>query len=257
MNNKAIVLLAASLLATSALASEGTSNMKHHHKHTVAAPVVVAPVAAVEPAAEMKSNFAVIEGTYNFNIKKLKFANTNYTTRKVHNGGSFGLGLGMHANENVSVDATFSYVLPAKTKLTLAGGTNNYLESTVKTDSYRLMFNGRYTMHDVISSGVSPFVTAGIGGSYNHTKADASAVYNSANKADSASGSKSENNFQFAYQVGAGLTVKASDDVNVDLAYRFSDNGKMKNIKLANDRAVFSGRNLQSHQVLLGLRVAF
>ena len=60
----------------------------------------------------------------------------------------------------------------------------------------------------------------------------------------------SEDNF--AYNVGAGVSVNVSYNMDVELGYRFTDYGKIKS-----RTPEYSKRNYDSQEVLLGLRYTF
>ena len=80
--------------------------------------------------------------------------------------------------------------------------------------------------------------------------------------------SKSKNNF--AWNIGAGAAWKITDNLALDLGYRYADFGKApsvtyaesgSNIFMAGDAAelnyAFNGSRVTNHEVLLGLRVTF
>ena len=57
----------------------------------------------------------------------------------------------------------------------------------------------------------------------------------------------------FAYNVGAGVSVNLTYNMDVELGYRYTDYGKIKD-RTPDD---YSKRNYDSHEVLLGLRYTF
>lgn len=60
----------------------------------------------------------------------------------------------------------------------------------------------------------------------------------------------SEDNF--AYNVGAGVSVNLTYNMDVEVGYRYTDYGKIKNKKVD-----YAKRSYDSHEVLLGLRYTF
>jgi opacity protein-like surface antigen len=110
---------------------------------------------------------------------------------------------------------------------------DKYAHST-QTDSnvsiWSFMANG-YLDYDMKDEGISPFIMAGLG------YASVSAHYPGSDANDSA----------FAWQVGAGVGIKASDKVTFDVSYRYFKTG---DVTLWGDK-VTTG----SHNIIAGLRV--
>lgn len=74
---------------------------------------------------------------------------------------------------------------------------------------------------------------------------------------------KEQRNNNFAWHIGVGASYEISDNMSLDLSYRYMDLGKYKiednNLSLGLDytsTASLSG-NLSSHQALLGFRISF
>lgn len=239
---KNLSVLSAVLLAGSALASEGAqdtsflkkdAHKKHHHnhKHHEETLVVVAPVEV------KKTNYFVVEGSYNFNNYKPTLQNSSTTSKKYHDTGTFGIGAGLWINENFKTDLVLGYTPKASYNVTSG---SNKLNSDVTTTS--LLLNGSYNFTQVSESFV-PYVSAGLGIAYNQLNANTtiSGVNNSFNKKKT----------EFAYQAGLGVAYKLSGDTTVSLGYRFVDNGKGTKI------AGVNSKRLQSNQIVAALNVPF
>ena len=233
-----VAFLTASLLASSVLASEATQSTdhlkkgKHHHHHHAAA--VAAPVEAVA-APEAKSMYFAAEASYNFTNYKPKFTNSGTASKKYKNSGSFGVGFGTTINENFKADLMLSFF--PKSSLNVTDNAGDKLNINVTTT--KLMLNGTYDFGDMMGAGVHPYVAAGVGTSYNKI----STTVNGA--------ATNKKPWNFAYQVGAGAAYKLNGGQVISLGYRFADNGT--GAKVAN----VSKKNLQSHEIVLGVQVPF
>jgi len=64
---------------------------------------------------------------------------------------------------------------------------------------------------------------------------------------------KKQNNF--AYGVGVGADFKLSERLHAEIAYRFSDYGQTKSLKIGTTNAERGKIKLRSHNALVGLRV--
>ncbi|MCT4635526.1 MAG: acyloxyacyl hydrolase [Rickettsiales bacterium] len=227
-----LALVALGLLSTSALASSGkqdTSFLKKDKETPMEAPV----------AQEMMDKYVVLEAAYQFNDYKPKYDNASRATDNFKDSGSLGVGLGKIINKNFLVDAMVSYVPETDFDFTSSGNSDKY-DSTVATT--KLMLNGTYLI-DTPKENVSPYVTVGLGTAYNQFDITTTRG-GTATKFD-------KSKLDFAYQVGAGVSYKLENDYRVSLGYRFADNGNTYKID-----GVTSDR-LQSHSVVLGLRVPF
>jgi len=103
---------------------------------------------------------------------------------------------------------------------------------SVSTFSY--MLNGYYNL-DIKGSGLSPYLTAGIGGS--------SLIEKGGSGADETTGG-------LAWQLGAGVGIRASEHITVDLGYRYF-RPSAYNANFATDITALS------HNVMAGVRYGF
>ena len=127
--------------------------------------------------------------------------------KKSKNVGGFRLAYGMifPAGDN-NVRAEIEYGYNGKVKVSDE-------DSKSETKSQALMLNGYYDFNT--GTAFTPYVGAGLG--YARLKNTLSN--------DEASYSKSKGNF--AWQVGAGVSYAVNNNVDIDLAYRFMDYGKV------------------------------
>lgn len=228
-----LAFVAAGLLSTSALASSGSQDTsflkkdkKHHHKEEMK-----------EEKME-KHNFFMIEGSYNFNEYKPKFSDEGTTSHDFDDSGTYGAGFGRHLTDNVSVHGGLNRL--TQSRYYFASGNDNF-DSKVNTT--KLMLNATYDFGAVSSLAVSPYVTAGMGAAYNEFKTNV--------KRSGTTTYYNNHDWQFAYQVGAGLAYKCPNDMRVNLGYRFADNGRAHTVpNVTTDR-------LQSHEIVAGLQVPF
>lgn len=126
-----------------------------------------------------------------------------------------------------SVRAEVEYGLLNKTHNVVA-------RNTVKSQLQTAFANFYYDLDTGTS--VTPYVGVGVG---------------YARIAEDTNGAES-NEDNFAYNVGAGVSVNLTYNVDVEVGYRFTDYGKIK------DRnPEYAKRNYDSQEVLLGLRYTF
>ena len=218
-----LALVAAGLLSTSALASSGTQDTSFLKKDK--------EMVAEQPA---KDKFFALEATYQFNNYKPKYENSSRTSDDFKDSGSFGLGAGMMVNKNLSVDGMLSYI--PKTDFNFNSGSDTYRSDVTTT---KLMFNGTF-MIDTPMEAVSPYITAGLGTAYNQF---------SATVADGTKYTKDQ--WDFAYQAGAGVSYKLANATRINLGYRFADNGEAYKVPGV------TAERLQSNSVVLGIQVPF
>ncbi len=146
----------------------------------------------------------------------------------------FAVALGLTCDE-YRVEAALSQ---QTNKLDKVKGTAPYTTAVSATNNSRIsvlsyMVNG-YRDFTIKDSGVAPYVTAGLGGASLTTKSD---------------GSSDEKKSVFAWQLGAGVGVKASDNLVVDLGYRYL---KLSSPKFSDVTPTYSSSNL-----LAGVRYSF
>lgn len=230
-----LAFVAAGLLSTSALASSGAQDTsflkkdKHHHEE-------------MKEEKIAKEKFFSLEASYNFNEYKPKFVNQGSTTHDYEDSATFGAGFGRYLNENVSMHGGLNTLTESTYKFT--SGSNTY-RSDVNTT--KLMVNLTYDFGSVSETKISPYVTGGIGGAYNRFD---TTTYVVSGKTQTTTTYKNHD-WQFAYQVGAGLAYKCPNDMRVNLGYRFADNGRAHTVpNVTTDR-------LQSHEIVAGLQVPF
>lgn len=236
---KTIALLSAGLLVNgSVLASDGEQDysfLKRSKEEPVAV-VNPAPIKVVEVVPARDKYFAM-EATYNFNHYRPSFTDMSTTSKKFENAGSFGLGVGMLPNKDFRYDLMLSYTVPTTYKF--SSNANNYNSRVTTT---KLMLNGTYDFNRLVGK-VSPYISAGVGAACNHTSTKVNLNGSNTNI--------SGNYIKFAYQAGVGLAYTTESQNIIELGYRFADNGPNKKI------AGVSNKRLQSHQVLLGMKILF
>ncbi|OYQ81160.1 hypothetical protein B9T19_00325 [Ignatzschineria sp. F8392] len=133
--------------------------------------------------------------------------------KKSKNVGGFRLAYGaiFPAGDN-NVRAEIEYGYNGKVKLSEHFEDGDYADS--KTKSQAVMLNGYFDFNT--GTAFTPYVGAGLGyARLKNTLSD-----------DEGSISKSKGNF--AWQVGAGVSYAVNSNVDIDLAYRFMDYGKVK-----------------------------
>ena len=108
--------------------------------------------------------------------------------------------------------------------------------SSVSTFTY--MVNGYYDV-DVKSKSISPYVMAGLGG----------ASITAKNAADILHPAEEISTSVFAWQIGAGIGVKATDNLTVDLGYRY-----LKPSKFSDSYGEYTA---SSSNILAGVRYGF
>lgn len=141
-----------------------------------------------------------------------KFEEDDFSLKKSKNVGGFRLAYGAifpAADNNVRAEIEYGY--NGKVKLSEHFDNGNYVDS--QTKSQAVMLNGYFDFNT--GTAFTPYVGAGLG--YARLKNTLSN--------DEASYSKSKGNF--AWQVGAGVSYAVNNNVDIDLAYRFMDYGKV------------------------------
>lgn len=231
-----LAFVAAGLLSTSALASSGAQDTsflkkdkKHHHEE-------------MKEEKMEKNKFFMIEASYNFNEYKPKFVDKGTTSHDFDDSGTFGAGFGRYINEHVSIHGGLNTLTQSRYQFSAANSSGaNSFDSKVNTT--KLLVNATYDFGAVSSLAVSPYVTAGMGAAYNQFK-----TYATRSGVTTYYG---DHDWQFAYQVGAGLAYKCPNDMRVNLGYRFADNGEAHKVpNVTTDR-------LQSHEIVAGLQIPF
>lgn len=170
---------------------------------------------------------------------------------------NFGLGL------SVGTDISYSSAFPVRVEAEYAyrgkakfdNGSdvvplyNDYARQSFEVTGHSLMFNAFYDFNT--GTGFTPYLGGGIGMSY------LNADYWVA--ADEYSGHATSDNWNFAWNVGGGVAYQFSDNMALDLGYRYMDLGSAdcgdKNI-LMNGRSFNANASVDytAHEVTLGLR---
>jgi opacity protein-like surface antigen len=125
--------------------------------------------------------------------------------------------------------------------------------TAIELKSHTFGLNAYYDFD--IGSGFKPYVGAGVG--FAHVKSNSAAYGMPANYA--ISGESSTNTF--IWNVGGGVSYDLTDALALDIAYRYSDFGKVSGDLLYNENGLNStivGKSkISSHEVLLGVRYSF
>lgn len=235
-----IAFLSAGLLISgSAFSSDAEQDPKFLKKKKEEPAVILVTMVPVEPSIteNTKDKYLAMEATYNFNHYKPHLIGMATTSKSFQDSGSFGIGAGTFVDKNFRSDVIISYTTPTTYKV---NSNNNTYSSRIVTT--KLMFNGTYDFNRAIGE-ASPYLSAGIGAACNSTTTNANINGNNTHI--------SSNYIKFAYQGGAGIAYTVENETIIDLGYRFADNGTNKKV------IGVSNKRLQSHEVVLGLKVPF
>ena len=159
-----------------------------------------------------------------------------------------------YAFETAPVRAELEYTFRNKSTLNPALWTNRNTEAEVRTQN--LMANVYYDFKN--SSSFTPYVSAGLGASFNKlnvTESVANVVTERAN----------DKKTDFAWSVGLGLNYEISKNLDLDFAYRYMDSGKVNathNYREIGYDYDYSERSnydtkLKNHDFTVGLRYNF
>lgn len=162
---------------------------------------------------------------------------------------SISLGVNAYYNEISRNGSVYEYSLPDFNNATY----------NMKIKSYRIMLDTEWVLHPLFF-GVMPFVEAGVGGAQNtlnfqniprpNIGADGG-YYNLPN----------HTNTHFAYELGAGFKMLASNHLMISARYLFADPGNANSGVSDNNTGVLLANpvntNLQSQSVLFGLSYLF
>jgi len=183
----------------------------------------------------------------------------------------FGVGIGWQHNENLRFDLTaewrgksafsaLDYYQLSDTRdvdptdPTDGWGTNEY---TGKKSELLFLANGYWDFAPI--HGITPYLGAGIGMSYNTITDFRDINTPTGNTAYAASGSV----WSLAWALHAGASFKANDNLTIDLGYSFVNLGNAQSGTLATAGvpctvcAPMTFQNLYSHDFKIGLRYAF
>ncbi len=205
------MMTALSIVASSALASEGKGSMMRGGK-----------------TEKAQADFGVgkfyLKGLVGWNFagnEKVEAAKLNAGEVKMTKNNRFkiGGGLGYELIENLRLELTVD-VSPSKTYNKIANGSTNTLESGSQVNT---MLLANYDLGNI--SGMTPFVTAGFG--WSHNKYTATTQKSGQSKMTA----EVKGSF-FTYAVGAGLGYELTRDVITELSYLYNGaNGSKNGVK--------------------------
>ena len=183
-----------------------------------------------------------------------------YKSAKIENKDNYGFNAAVGVSTKLPYGAVrgefeFGYKHGIKDNYTDAEGVANGATSILKADIETYMFNLYYDIDT--GTKLTPYVGAGIGlahidakSSYDHP----GAAYSYVNESDT----------KFAWQLSAGAAYALTDNLAVDLGYRYTDLGSIKgnsDFMDAQTGAVAAPLNMkadfESHEVMLGARYTF
>ncbi len=185
-------------------------------------------------------------------------------------GGALAIGYDFDKKFNVPVRAELEYSIFSQTEAGVGAevkrsGPNLGLSLDQKLDIQTLFFNIYYDIKT--GTPITPYIGAGLGMAFVDAKSNISGntTWGSALSLDTDRGTESNTNF--AWNVGAGAAWAFTDNLSVDLGYRFASLGEVKSDTIDTTATVgpisISGdvssktENLYMHQVMLGLRYTF
>lgn len=182
-----------------------------------------------------------------------------YKSAKIENKDNYGFNAAVGVSTKLPYGAVrgefeFGYKHGIKDNYTDAEGVANGATSILKADIETYMFNLYYDIDT--GTKLTPYVGAGIGlahidakSSYDHP----GAAYSHVNESDT----------KFAWQLSAGAAYALTDNLAVDLGYRYTDLGSIKGDSSFYDASgvVAAPLNMkadfESHEVMLGARYTF
>lgn len=125
------------------------------------------------------------------------------------------------------------------------------VELKIKTTLHTLMFNTYYDIDT--GSAFTPYLSAGIGASV----IDATFGFNFPNDTTVEGGSISKTKTKFAWAVGLGVSYNLSQNVDLDLGYRYLNAGKITIDNSYDAGSESLSAKIATHDVSLGLRYSF
>jgi opacity protein-like surface antigen len=169
-----------------------------------------------------------------------------------------GVGAGYKFNDYLRSDVVFDYETPAKFKGSLwcadAGpcGTGLYKDSErVKIEAYSALANVYADLGNF--HGVIPYIGGGIGASYLRT----SDVEGSAKDANTGKNPEGAGKWNFAWALMAGVEYPISNNLSLDLGYRYLNLGDAKTGYVTDGQGVSTRmdyKDITAHEVRVGLR---
>ncbi|MBU1042024.1 MAG: porin family protein [Proteobacteria bacterium] len=149
-----------------------------------------------------------------------------------------GMGLPLRAEAEYLYHDQFKY---NATNGTAATSTGTF---TSKIDIHTVFANFYYDIKT--STAFTPYVGAGLGVAWINQKIDSTFPGGTSGNYDTTN---------FAWNLGAGVGYSLTDNIVVDLGYRYSNFGDAK--KYESGTLTFQPKDLTSHEALLGLRYQF
>lgn len=149
-----------------------------------------------------------------------------------------GMGLPVRAEAEYLYHDQFKY---SAVNGTAAGSTGAF---TSKIDVHTAFANFYYDIKT--STAFTPYVGAGLGVAWINQKVDTSFTGGTSGNYDTTN---------FAWNVGAGVGYSLTDNIIIDLGYRYTNFGDAK--KYDTGTVSFQTKDLNSHEALLGLRYQF
>ncbi len=212
------------------------------NKALLLAGVAACLFAANANAAEVKQ---YVSGKLNYSIMDngMKDTDADGSTEKANTddnvlGGSFAYGVKADA---VRTELELNLHQKAEKKHAATGEDDGSWKSSLENNS--IMLNAYYDIET--GTKFTPYVGAGVGLARLKAKI----------KQDDGSVSKSGTNF--AWQVGAGVAYAVTDDLSVDLGYRYTDSGDVTKKGVSEDGAWKTKFDSSAHEILLGARYSF
>jgi opacity protein-like surface antigen len=146
------------------------------------------------------------------------------------------LALGYHLTEQFRLEGELMYQVNTFDSVFVGSFENHFKGERMRAS---FLLNGYYDFKN--QTPFTPYITAGVGG------------YHVEFKSDNNYGLR--NDFDVAYQVGAGVNYKMSDRFSFDLKYRYFS-GADPQIKRIDDR-VSTLFDVGDHQLMAGIRIGF
>ncbi len=151
--------------------------------------------------------------------------------------------------------STFTPVKKSKTYDLLGGGSGIDLKVTTKSSITALFANAYYDINT--GTAFTPYVGAGLGVAWNSLSLDNLTLAVPGTGSFGGVGVSNKTTAQFAWNVGAGVAYAFTDNISVDLGYRYAQFGKGKTKTVIGMYDIKSTRPTAMHQFVLGLRVTF
>ncbi len=154
-----------------------------------------------------------------------------------------GMGLPIRAEAEYLYHNQFKY---SAVNGTAAGSTGEF---SSKIDIHTVFANFYYDFKN--STAFTPYVGAGLGVAWINQKVSSTFT----GWAATDNGNRDTTNF--AWNLGAGVGYSLSDNIVLDLGYRYTNFGSAKAVSNAANTVTYRAKDLNSHEGLLGLRYQF